>query len=177
MRLASQKDQKIIAGAMTNGAQTSVNFLSSIANRECIAFGEALKTPMRFTFESISRELLPGRDIAEVQEATRSGRQVDLATVIRRMRESERRMPTGEEALVAQAPATLPQREFTADLSEALQPAGRFAAAARGAPPRPVVEDALDLSGPPPGGTGAEPRGEAQRQSAASLVNAFRLRN
>ena len=38
---------------MTNGAQTSINFLSSIANRECIAFGEALKTPMRLTFETI----------------------------------------------------------------------------------------------------------------------------
>ena len=73
MRLANQRDQQIIAGAMTNGAQSSVNFLSSVANRECIAFGEGLKTPMRMTFETITHDLLPGRHVR--QELLRELRQ------------------------------------------------------------------------------------------------------
>jgi len=177
MRLASQKDQKIIAQAMTNGAQTSINFLSSIANRECIAFGEALKTPMRFTFETIARELLPGSDIAEVQEATRSGRQIDLATVIRRMRESERKTPSSEEALVAQAPVNLPQREFSADLTTPPQPTGRFAAMAAPAAPRPPLDDHGDHHAEPAGSAVSAEKAEIQRQRAASLINSFRLRN
>lgn len=112
MRLANQADQKIIGGAMTNGAQTSINFLSSIANRECIAFGEALKTPMRMTFETIAREHLPGSNIQKVQEAVRNGMAIDLNAVIRRMRDADRKNPvSGEEDLVAKEDFGIEQRE------------------------------------------------------------------
>ncbi|MFZ1812964.1 MAG: DUF87 domain-containing protein [Rhizobiaceae bacterium] len=98
MRLANQADQKIIGGAMTNGAQSSVAFLASIANRECIAFGEALKTPMRLTFETISKDLLPGSHIYEMQEKVRNGLQIDIGQVVRRMREADNKQPVrGEE--------------------------------------------------------------------------------
>jgi hypothetical protein len=89
MRLANTADQKIIGGALTSGAQSTVGFLASIANREAIAFGEGLKTPMRLTFESIAKELLPGSHIYEMQEAVRNGREVDISQVVRRMRSSE----------------------------------------------------------------------------------------
>ena len=112
MRLANQSDQKIIGGAMTNGAQTSVNFLSSIANRECIAFGEALKTPMRLTFETIARDQLPGSHIYEMRNAVRNGLTVDLAAIIRKMRDAERRR-TEDDDDVAAAPvvASVEQRQ------------------------------------------------------------------
>ena len=55
MRLGNQHDQEIIRGAVTNGAKSTISFLSSIANRECIAFGEAVHTPMRMTFETINQ--------------------------------------------------------------------------------------------------------------------------
>ncbi|MGI9401245.1 MAG: ATP-binding protein [Rhizobiaceae bacterium] len=86
MRLSNQADQKIIGGAMTNGAQSTVGFLASIANQECIAFGEAIKTPMRLTFETIPKELLPGSNIYDVQEAVRNGREIDITDVVQRMR-------------------------------------------------------------------------------------------
>ncbi len=89
MRLSNTADQKIIGGALTNGAQTTVGFLASIANREAIAFGEGLKTPMRLTFETISKELLPGSHIYEMQEAVRNGKEIDIGAVLRRMRNSE----------------------------------------------------------------------------------------
>ncbi len=89
MRLANSADQKIIGGALTSGAQSTIGFLASIANREAIAFGEGLKTPMRLTFETIAKELLPGRHIYEMQEAVRNGRNVDISQVVRRMRNSD----------------------------------------------------------------------------------------
>lgn len=106
MRLANQNDQEIIGDAMTNGAQTSINFISSLADRECIAFGEALKTPMRMVFETIPPECLPGSRIKEMQKLARMGGNVDLSAVIRRMREAhsrahaEMREPAGANRLV-----------------------------------------------------------------------------
>ncbi|GIL01619.1 MAG: ATPase [Alphaproteobacteria bacterium] len=165
MRLANQRDQRIIAGAMTNGAQTSVNFLSSIANRECIAFGEALKTPMRLTFETIARELLPGRHIADVQEAVRGGKGVDLAGVIRRMRETEKRAELDDEEEFMALTAGLPQREPTAPPPA---PAGRFtaAAAAPRAPTRSILEDAGD-----------QPARRTTGAGGNALLGAFRMRS
>lgn len=86
MRLANQADQKIIGGALTIGAQSTIGFLASIANREAIAFGEALHTPMRMTFETVPQSQLPGSHIRDVQEKVRNGMAVEIGAVVRRMR-------------------------------------------------------------------------------------------
>lgn len=114
MRLSNRADQQIIGGAITNGAQSTVGFLASIQNRECIAFGEAINTPMRMTFETIANELLPGRNIQKIQSAVRDGMEVDLNSVVKRMRDGQE-YSDDEVIAVAQnkAPANLPQREIT----------------------------------------------------------------
>lgn len=86
MRLSNQKDQEIIEGAFSGGAQSTISFLPSIANRECIAFGEGLHSPMRMTFETVAAKDLPGANIRENQEAVRAGKLINLQTVIRHMR-------------------------------------------------------------------------------------------
>lgn len=86
MRLSNQKDQQIIEGAFSGGAQSTISFLPSIANRECIAFGEALHSPMRMTFETVAAKDLPGANIRENQEAVRSGKMINVQNVIRHMR-------------------------------------------------------------------------------------------
>jgi DNA helicase HerA-like ATPase len=50
MRLANQKDKGIISAAVGISSEGTINFLSSIADREAIAFGEAIATPMRMKF-------------------------------------------------------------------------------------------------------------------------------
>ncbi len=90
MRLGNQKDQDIIRGAVTNGAKSTINFLSSIANRECIAFGEAVHTPMRLTFETIDSADLPGARIYQQQNAVKSGVTVSLSAILKRMRMEDR---------------------------------------------------------------------------------------
>jgi len=91
MRLGNQKDQEIIRGAVTNGAKSTISFLSSIANRECIAFGEALNTPMRMTFETMRAEDLPGAHIYERQAQVKDGLEVSLSSVMRRLRQEDRK--------------------------------------------------------------------------------------
>ena len=96
MRLGNQRDQEIIRGAVTNGAKSTISFLSSIANRECIAFGEAVHTPMRLTFETIAAKDLPGARIYEQQAAVKAGRSVSLSAVLRRMRQENRKIAVEE---------------------------------------------------------------------------------
>ncbi len=54
MRLANELDKGIIRAAAGASASSTIAFLSSIADREAIAFGEAIATPMRMKFEDIS---------------------------------------------------------------------------------------------------------------------------
>ncbi|PCI05515.1 MAG: ATPase [Hyphomicrobiales bacterium] len=113
MRLGNQKDQEIIRDAVTNGAKSTISFLSSIANRECIAFGEALHTPMRLTFETMAAKDLPGAHIYEQQEAVRSGKDISVASVIRKMRNESRR-PTDDGGVQDGNEHGVPQQERAA---------------------------------------------------------------
>ena len=50
MRLPNEADKAIIRSALAESSASIVSFLSSIADREAIAFGEAIPTPMRMKF-------------------------------------------------------------------------------------------------------------------------------
>lgn len=101
MRLSNRRDQEMIAGAFNSGAQSTISFLPSIANRECIAFGEAIYSPMRMTFETVQAKDLPGAAIRENQDATRAGKGIDLDTVLAKMRGQAEEIPSGEDDLAA----------------------------------------------------------------------------
>ncbi|HSO48032.1 MAG TPA: DUF87 domain-containing protein, partial [Rhizobiaceae bacterium] len=198
MRLANSADQKIIGGALTSGAQSTIGFLASIANREAIAFGEGLKTPMRLTFETIAKELLPGRHIYEMQEAVRNGRNVDISQIVRRMRSSDSSQRSEETtgiadlgefvAVVQPGPEIRPvqaggQREApplrpASDMPEPMRRPAHAAAEPVFAPRagiamrEPAPERAAAYSSPMPR-TEAEPR----LGGGNSLINAFRTRS
>jgi len=59
MRLANDRDQEIIRAAIADASASTIAFLSSIGNREAIAFGEAVPTTMRMRFLEQRREDLP----------------------------------------------------------------------------------------------------------------------
>ncbi|WP_162787234.1 ATP-binding protein [Notoacmeibacter marinus] len=87
MRLANEYDQEIIRRASVGAAKSTLSFLSSIANRECIAFGEAFQTPMRMQFENLPGEHLPGAHIYEQRDAIANGKKApNLGKVIARLR-------------------------------------------------------------------------------------------
>ena len=63
MKVANEVDKEIIRAAAGASASSTIAFLSSLADREAIAFGEAIATPMRMKFADISSctdELRPG---------------------------------------------------------------------------------------------------------------------
>jgi DNA helicase HerA-like ATPase len=88
MRLGNERDQEIIRGAITGASQSTIGFLSSIANREAIAFGEAVPTPMRMMFETIAPDQLPAAHMTKSQQSVRLGdSHLSLDTILMRMRQ------------------------------------------------------------------------------------------
>jgi hypothetical protein len=65
MRLPNEADKAIIRSALGDSSATVLDFLSSLADQEAIAFGEAIPTPMRMKF---SRSDIAGPEEAKDAE-------------------------------------------------------------------------------------------------------------
>jgi hypothetical protein len=85
MRLPNEGDKAIIKAALGESSATMLGFLSSIADREAIAFGEAIPTPMRIKF---SRPTTPGWEQAQSAEPPREAapRNCDVLRIVSRLR-------------------------------------------------------------------------------------------
>nr|WP_258162852.1 DUF87 domain-containing protein [Rhizobium sp. TH2] len=88
MRLSNELDQDIIRKAIPGSSISAMNFISSLANGEAIAFGEALPVPMRLKFERVKESVLPRAHGAEVKEGIDDPSTINLGNVIERMRQS-----------------------------------------------------------------------------------------
>jgi DNA helicase HerA-like ATPase len=87
MRLANDQDQAIIRSAIADSSASTLSFLSSMGQREAIAFGEGVATTMRLKFERMAGHLLPGvaKKQAEESEPGEAG-DIDLAAIVERLR-------------------------------------------------------------------------------------------
>ena len=88
MRLSNEVDQEIIRKAIPGSSVSALNFISSLANGEAIAFGEALPVPMRLKFNRVSENALPRAHGAEVRDAVEDPSTLNLGSVIERMRQT-----------------------------------------------------------------------------------------
>ncbi len=86
MRLANDSDQDIIRSAIPNSSLSTISFLSSIGNGEAIAFGEAISVPMRMKFSRVEQAMLPKAHGVSDKGSEITPDNVDLRTVIARMR-------------------------------------------------------------------------------------------
>lgn len=59
LRLGNDSDQDVMRKAISNGSKSTLAFLSSLADRECIAFGSAVSTPMRMRFRNLPAAARP----------------------------------------------------------------------------------------------------------------------
>lgn len=84
MRLANERDQQIIRSAIADASASTIAFLSSIGNREAIAFGEGVATTMRMRFAELQPHELPEMALAHGGAAPRG--EPLLEEMIRRMR-------------------------------------------------------------------------------------------
>ena len=87
MRLGNESDQDIMRRAITGASRSYINFLPSLANREAIAFGQGVSTPMRMTFEPVERRRLPGHDLREPARHSEKAGAVDMVGLLRAVRE------------------------------------------------------------------------------------------
>ncbi|TPL97666.1 ATP-binding protein [Mesorhizobium sp. B2-3-10] len=85
MRLANEQDQAIIRSAIADSSASTLAFLSSMGQREAIAFGEGVATTMRLKFERLPAHLLPGTAMREEDVTSKAG-EVDLVAIVERLR-------------------------------------------------------------------------------------------
>ncbi|MDX8532168.1 ATP-binding protein [Mesorhizobium sp. VK25A] len=86
MRLANEQDQAIIRSAIADSSASTLAFLSSMGQREAIAFGEGVATTMRLKFEKLPQQFIPGTAKGEQIEPSVDGSDVDLAMIVERLR-------------------------------------------------------------------------------------------
>jgi len=123
MRLANELDQEIIRSAIADSSTSTLSFLSSMGQREAIAFGEGVATTMRMKFEYLAPALLPGSTHADDEhDEPDTGDEVDLAMLVENLRSLPRPAPMEAPALGTpvdprrqageEAPAAAPQSRF-----------------------------------------------------------------
>ncbi len=83
MRLTNENDKRIIQDAVGASALSTIAFLSSIADREAIAFGEAIATPMRMKFADIA---LHPEEPRSLEGSSSDPIPIDLRTLAVRLR-------------------------------------------------------------------------------------------
>src|SRR5690606_2317199 len=76
----------IIRSAIADSSASSLAFLSSMGQREAIAFGEGVATTMRLKFERLDASLIPGSANRHEEEAAGDGEAVDLINIVERLR-------------------------------------------------------------------------------------------
>jgi DNA helicase HerA-like ATPase len=86
MRLANERDKGIISAAVGVSSEGTISFLSSIADREAIAFGEAIATPMRMKFGDYRRFEQDRVASAAAPEEDAEKARNDLRAIVGRMR-------------------------------------------------------------------------------------------
>ncbi|MGB3540666.1 MAG: ATP-binding protein [Mesorhizobium sp.] len=86
MRLANEQDQAIIRSAIADSSASTLSFLSSMGQREAIAFGEGVATTMRLKFEKLDPALLPGSANRDASAPSVTNEDVDLASLVERLR-------------------------------------------------------------------------------------------
>jgi uncharacterized protein len=87
MRLSNERDQEIIRSAIADSSASTLSFLSSMGQREAIAFGEGVATTMRMKFERLDASFIPGSaeksGLARYDPETEG--EVDLVQLITKM--------------------------------------------------------------------------------------------
>ncbi len=88
MRLNNERDQAFVRAAMPEGARGFLDAIPALRNRECIAVGEGVATPVRLLFDDLEPEKRPASDDPLFSELWREagGEEASIERTIRRWR-------------------------------------------------------------------------------------------
>ncbi|RSV47070.1 DUF87 domain-containing protein [Sphingomonas sp. ABOLD] len=92
MRLNNERDQAFVRAAMPEGARGFLDAIPALRNRECIAVGEGVATPVRLLFDDLDPAQRPASDDPLFSELWREvgGEEAMLERTIRRWRSQGR---------------------------------------------------------------------------------------
>ncbi|TWG49623.1 MULTISPECIES: ATP-binding protein [unclassified Aminobacter] len=90
MRLANETDQDIVRSAIADSSASTLSFLSSMGQREAIAFGEGVATTMRMKFEELKPEELPMTDHGSADDPALDNDELQLHQLVQSMRSIDR---------------------------------------------------------------------------------------
>jgi DNA helicase HerA-like ATPase len=86
MRLSNEVDQDIIRSAIADSSASTLSFLSSMGQREAIAFGEGVATTMRMKFEYLTAAQLPGSGRRKGGDQPVFDEEVDIHSLVASLR-------------------------------------------------------------------------------------------
>lgn len=86
LRLGNDADQDMMRKAISNGSRSTTAFLSSLADRECIAFGSAVSTPMRMMFRNVPESIRPSSQHVSGETAAESVANTSLTDIVAALR-------------------------------------------------------------------------------------------
>ncbi|AGA64722.1 Bipolar DNA helicase [Liberibacter crescens BT-1] len=87
MRLTNSNDHDIIRSCIPNSSLSKIEILSSIANREAIAFGEGITIPMQIRFLQVPKDQLPNAfSISKNENLTSMTNKLNLNDIVDKMR-------------------------------------------------------------------------------------------
>jgi DNA helicase HerA-like ATPase len=69
LRMSNDRDQAIVASAVSDTGSGLLEFLPALGQREAIAFGDGVALPVRIKFDELSKECLPRSSTARFSEA------------------------------------------------------------------------------------------------------------
>lgn len=69
LRMSNDRDQAIVASAVSDTGSGLLEFLPALGQREAIAFGDGVALPVRIKFDELAKECLPRSSTAKFSEA------------------------------------------------------------------------------------------------------------
>lgn len=110
LRLGNDADQDVMRKAISNGSRSTLAFLSSLADRECIAFGSAVSTPMRMRFRNLSASARPASQNVTSEDAFDPSARTSLTDIVTSLRGTggSDAEPESEEWIVNEEEADFP---------------------------------------------------------------------
>ena len=98
LRLGNDADQDVMRKAIANGSRSTLAFLSSLADRECIAFGSAISTPMRMRFRNLAASARPSSQNVTDDNGVAAAAHTSLTEIVTSLRGTNGHADHDEEA-------------------------------------------------------------------------------
>ncbi|MEM9053708.1 MAG: ATP-binding protein [Pseudomonadota bacterium] len=129
LRLGNDADQDVMRKAISNGSRSTLAFLSSLADRECIAFGSAVSTPMRMRFRNLAAAARPSSQNVSDETGAAAAADTSLSEIVTGLRgrsanDDAPEMPDAEEWIVKEpepAPIAPPAAQADPEMEPVLK--------------------------------------------------------